>query len=166
VGLVVFLGLMVAGLLWWRKRRERRMRYKLVSDFHDDQDPLVKKFSQYGFYAEELELPPRTPLGYINDEGKGEGTSRPADEDETGHRARSPSDFYSDDPNKLSPSASTFLSHAVGDRAIAGPSSTGDNNNLNVLRSSHVGSEQLTQASHGSSTLVGSPRGERTLLTD
>lgn len=39
------------------------MRYKLVSEFHDDQDPLTKKLSQYGFYAEKLELPPRTPLG-------------------------------------------------------------------------------------------------------
>lgn len=39
VGLVVFLALVIGGLIWYKKRKERR-EYQMVTGFHEDDTPL------------------------------------------------------------------------------------------------------------------------------
>ncbi|KAF9502000.1 phospholipase B [Pleurotus eryngii] len=44
-GLVGFLFVLILGLLWWRKRRERKTEYHQVSGLHDDDDAPWKRYS-------------------------------------------------------------------------------------------------------------------------
>ncbi|KAG7446364.1 phospholipase B [Guyanagaster necrorhizus] len=47
VGLAAFMGLLVGGLIWWRKRREKKLNaeYKRISALHEDD--TLKRFSDY-----------------------------------------------------------------------------------------------------------------------
>ncbi|KAJ7783055.1 phospholipase B [Mycena metata] len=60
IGLVVFIALLIGGLIWWKKRRDREMQYNRVNNFHDDSDttglwPRQQRYSDY--HAEAYELP-------------------------------------------------------------------------------------------------------------
>lgn len=57
VALVVLIGLMVAGLLWRKKRLHgQQQTYKRVSEFHDDDAPWTR-YSDHARGAEVYELP-------------------------------------------------------------------------------------------------------------
>ncbi|KAJ6586847.1 phospholipase B [Mycena vulgaris] len=57
IGLVVFIAALSGGLIWWKKRRDRQIQYKSVSNFHDDTDTarMQQRYSDY--HAEVYELP-------------------------------------------------------------------------------------------------------------
>ncbi|KAG7090814.1 hypothetical protein E1B28_009898 [Marasmius oreades] len=53
IGLIVFIGLVIGGLIWWRKRRD--VKYKRVSALHGE-EPLNKSYADY-VRPESYELP-------------------------------------------------------------------------------------------------------------
>ncbi|KAG5716751.1 Lysophospholipase 3 [Termitomyces sp. T112] len=56
VGLVVFLGFLIGGLFWWRKRKSARQQaYKRVNDFHEDDAPW-QRYSDHP-HEETYEMP-------------------------------------------------------------------------------------------------------------
>ncbi|KAJ7462207.1 phospholipase B [Mycena galericulata] len=64
IGLVVFIALLCGGLFWWKKRRDRKIQYSQVHDFHDESDttrlwPRQSVGARYSdYHAEAYELPP------------------------------------------------------------------------------------------------------------
>ncbi|KAJ7733742.1 phospholipase B [Mycena maculata] len=70
IGLVLFIALLCGGLFWWKKRRDKKMQYSQVHDFHDDRDTAglwprqsmggAARYSDY--HAEAYELPPAHPV--------------------------------------------------------------------------------------------------------
>ncbi|KAF5389496.1 hypothetical protein D9757_004325 [Collybiopsis confluens] len=58
VGLVVFIVLLVGGLIWWKKRKNRQFvaQYQQVSALHDEEGENLKRYSQY-VRPESYEMP-------------------------------------------------------------------------------------------------------------
>ncbi|KAJ6593826.1 phospholipase B [Mycena capillaripes] len=60
IGLIVFIAVLSGGLIWWKKRKDRKMQYSQVSNFHDDNDTtsMLRRQQRYSdYHAEEYELP-------------------------------------------------------------------------------------------------------------
>ncbi|KAJ6609839.1 phospholipase B [Mycena sp. CBHHK59/15] len=59
IGLVAFIALLIGGLLWWKKRKDQRMQYNRVNNFHDDNVTSGARQSQRysDYHAEVYELP-------------------------------------------------------------------------------------------------------------
>ncbi|KAJ3853028.1 phospholipase B [Lentinula lateritia] len=58
VGLVVFIALLIGGLIWWKKRRDRQFvaQYQQVSALHEEEELNLKRYSQY-VRPESYEMP-------------------------------------------------------------------------------------------------------------
>ncbi|KAF8894137.1 phospholipase B [Infundibulicybe gibba] len=55
-GFVAFLGIMIAGLLWWKKRKDKQTQYQRVQSFHGDSTAPWKSYSDH-IHHESYELP-------------------------------------------------------------------------------------------------------------
>jgi len=49
VGLVIFIALLVGGLVWWKKRRDKQFQahYQQVSALHEEEERTMNRYSQY-----------------------------------------------------------------------------------------------------------------------
>ncbi|KAF7321318.1 Lysophospholipase [Mycena kentingensis (nom. inval.)] len=57
-GLVVFIAVFCGGLIWWKKRQDKRMEYHNVNEFHEESAGLWGQQRYSDYHAEEYELPP------------------------------------------------------------------------------------------------------------
>ncbi|KAF7298251.1 Lysophospholipase [Mycena chlorophos] len=61
IGLVAFIAIFCGGLIWWKRRQDRRLEYEEVNEYHDDADTmgLWRGQKQYSdLHAEQYELQP------------------------------------------------------------------------------------------------------------
>ncbi|KAF9071127.1 phospholipase B [Rhodocollybia butyracea] len=58
VGLIVFIALLVGGLIWWKKRRDKQFftQYHQVSALHEEEEATMKRYTQY-LRPEAYEMP-------------------------------------------------------------------------------------------------------------